>query len=562
MLSQHIILKIVSGRTQLPTRSFKRGEAVPQFSVGSRGDWIVSGTGVASFHVLLIFDGEHVFAASVDPAAAPVYLQGAPIGNGWNLIAPATELRFGEASLIVAREASSAPAAGRSASPPRPPKPDHRESPLPPVTVRQAPSVKQPASIRQPASKQTGPGNTAFFDNLKAQVEAARIESAQTSAPPPAAASAPSPPALGADALMAGIAPTIARQPPVTFPMDPQSAAQPLAPTQLPLGGAPRSAVPPPLISAPDPLQAATPPPPPASAPPPGFVEAFPTAFSPQFPGDMPPAHLAPAQLPPSKPPPAHLLPANLAPGLPPANLPPLPPIGLPPANLPPGQLPPGQLPPANLPTIASQSSFSNQASAPGWSGGRVPDLPTHFAPAGSIALPPDVAPTAIAPTDDGAPLPLGMPFAVPPLPMPPNADGEVYSTMAAGDDAMRAFAANLPPNPPQPAFPGADAAYPPAYMQSQTPPPYLQSQVTPPPAADGMYMPTYMQNQTPPPMDAPYQSAYLDSQTPPPYAPPVRYSHNPRARPPGSKRLLIILIPMSVAIILVALVWYLGVIR
>ena len=71
MLSQHIILKIVSGRTQAPTRSFKRGEAVPQFSVGSRGDWIVSGSGVASFHVLLIFDGEHVFAASVDPAGRP-----------------------------------------------------------------------------------------------------------------------------------------------------------------------------------------------------------------------------------------------------------------------------------------------------------------------------------------------------------------------------------------------------------------------------------------------------------------------------------------------------------
>jgi len=262
MLSQHVILRIINGRTQLPTRTFTRGEPVPQFSVGSRGDWIVSGSGIASFHVLLTFDGEHVFAASADPTTAPVYLQGSPIGNTWHAVTPATELRFGDASLVVAREASIAPPAG--ASPPRPPKPEHRDAPLPPVTVRHAPVT---------AKKQIGPGNTQFFENPKSEVA-------------PAAASAP-PPAGSADAMMAAIAPTLARQP-TTFPMQPpvapMSASAALQSTGLQSLAQPQSAAPPPMISSPEPWQPAAPPVFPG--------ESLPTAFSPQFPGDTPPVNV------------------------------------------------------------------------------------------------------------------------------------------------------------------------------------------------------------------------------------------------------------------------------
>ncbi|HEU5076747.1 MAG TPA: hypothetical protein VFU02_21305 [Polyangiaceae bacterium] len=464
MPSQHVILKIINGRTQLPTRSFTRGEPVPQFSVGSRGDWIVSGPGIASFHVLLTFDGEHVFAASADPATAPVYLRGSPIGNTWHAVTPSTELRFGGASLVVAREASIAPPAG--ASPPRPPKPEHRDVPLPPVTVRHAAE----------AAKHTGPGNTQFFEDLQAQVG-------------PGTASAPPPPAASAEAMMAAIAPTLARQPPVTFPMEPPSnAAAPPTPA-LPLTPASQaarlqssastsaagvqSAAPPPLISAPAPLL--------PSAPAAGFpMESLPTAFAPQFPGDTP----------------GHL------PNLPLMNM-----------------------PAANLPTLASDSSQGNQASATAWSAGRAMELPTHFAPPGSVALPPGAAPTAIAPTDDGAPLPLGLPFAVPLA----NAEGEPFSTVAADADAIRNFAAHLPPSPPDPPLP-PDAGYPHPYMQGQTPMP-----------SPNAGYPTSLEHQMPPPA----------------YAAP-RYSHNPRAsRGQGGKWVLIVLLPLAFAVIVVALAFY-----
>ena len=508
MLSQHIILRIVTGRTQLPSRSFTRGEAVPQFSVGSRGDWIVSGAGVASFHVLLTFDGEHVFAAAVDPASSPVFLKGAPIGNTWHVVTAATELHFGEASLIVSREASLAPPAG--ASPPRPPKPDHRDLQLPPHTVRQAPVT----------AKHTGPGNTQFFESLRAQVE-------------PGAAS--SPPVASADAVMAAVAPTIARQPPTTFPMEPHpAAASPsgaFASTAMPPSGALQSsAALPPMISSPGRSQPSAPPP---IAP----VQEFPTAFSPQGASDVPLGALPP--LPGASP---------MSPGplpMPPGALP-MPPEAIPPGALPVPlgalPMPPGAfpMPAGNMATLPSEGA-QGRVSAPGWSGANPIELPTHFAPAGSIALPPGSTalppgstPTALAPTDDGAPLPLAMPFAMPPLPLPPNADGEPFSTVGADADAIRNFAAHLPPSPPDPPLP-PDAGYSP-YMQSQ-----------------------YMQSQTPPPGDASYMPPYLDSQTPPPYAPEPRFSQSPRAaRSRGGSRLLLILLPILFVMIILAVVAYL----
>src|SRR6187399_2689438 len=189
-----VVIKVVHGRTLLPSRSFKRGQAVPQFSVGSRGDWIVSAPGVVSFHVLLIFDGERVYAASID-AAAPVYLEGSPIGNNWNVVAPSQELRFGEASLVVARQASNAPPAGRSAFPPRPPPPP------PPLAV--VPSPKPPNTVWE-----AGPGNTQFFENLQPKQETG--------------GSSPRPPfeALATAPTMAALSGGPARpQPSATFPM-------------------------------------------------------------------------------------------------------------------------------------------------------------------------------------------------------------------------------------------------------------------------------------------------------------------------------------------------------
>lgn len=547
MVSQHVILRIVHGRTQLPTRSFTRGEPVPQFSVGSRGDWIVSGVGVASFHVVLMFDGEHVFAAAVDPATAPVYLKGSPIGNTWHAVTPSTELRFGEASLIVTREASLAPPAG--ASPPRPPKPDHRHDPLPPVTVRQPPK----------SSRQIGPGNTQFFENPADQKPSPSEAPSRSSTP---ASAPPAAPAAGGEALMAAVAPTLAKQP-TTFPMQPPMAPLPpsvvpwsagLQSTELPRPSnepprpstepprpssepprpstdAPQSAAPPPLISAPQPWQ--------PEAPPALPIESMPTAFSPQFPGDVPPAHA-----PKISEPPGGYAPVAPLPSLPGAQMPmpgaQMPGAQMPGAQMPGAQMPGAQMPAANLPTLASDSQFTSQPPTPGWGAPGAMYLPTHFAPAGSIALPPEAAPTAIAPTDDGAPLPLGMPFGVPPLPMPPNAGGEPFSTVAADADAIRNFAAHLPPSPPDPALPPMDGMYASQYMHSHS--------SLPPPG--GAYPPPHMHGDSSPP---------YDNQTPPPYAPAPRLSRNPRTKQSqGTKWLLIVVLPLLFASLLVALAWFL----
>jgi len=219
-----VVIKVVHGRTLLPSRTFKRGEAVPQFSVGSRGDWIVSAPGVVSFHLLLIFDGERVFAASID-AGAPVYLEGSAIGNNWNLVAPSKELRFGEASIVVARQASNAPPAGRSAFPPRPTRP--------PPPVGYSPN-NAPVTVREP-----GPGKTQFFENLQAQQAAGTDKpSTHPSGPPGALATAPTMAALTAEPRP---------EPRSTFPLAPALASPPPLLSQSVASEGPQ---PPPVFSA------------------------------------------------------------------------------------------------------------------------------------------------------------------------------------------------------------------------------------------------------------------------------------------------------------------------
>jgi lysophospholipase L1-like esterase len=80
---------------------FKWGQASSRLSVGSRGDWSVSGPGVVPIHLWLNFDGKQLFAASADAGA---YLQGRQLGNDWNPVRDGEELRFGFALLRVARE--------------------------------------------------------------------------------------------------------------------------------------------------------------------------------------------------------------------------------------------------------------------------------------------------------------------------------------------------------------------------------------------------------------------------------------------------------------------------
>ncbi len=94
------VLTVISGRASSEERRFKWGEVVPQFCVGSRGDWIVFASDVASIHLLLTFDGRRLHAASVQ-REFPVYLEDWPIPPRWTAVPVFSRLRFGRAILTV-----------------------------------------------------------------------------------------------------------------------------------------------------------------------------------------------------------------------------------------------------------------------------------------------------------------------------------------------------------------------------------------------------------------------------------------------------------------------------
>lgn len=116
MPGYQVIVNVTSGHTRMPSRTFLPGDVVPQFIVGSQGDWIISALGVAPQHLLLTFDGLQIHVASLGDAA-PAYLKGVPLDKNWRIVPHLGEIRFGQASLIVLHRVI-APA--RSSEPPRP----------------------------------------------------------------------------------------------------------------------------------------------------------------------------------------------------------------------------------------------------------------------------------------------------------------------------------------------------------------------------------------------------------------------------------------------------------
>lgn len=96
-----VVVTVVRGHTQQVSHVFEQGLEAPPLSVGSNGDWSVSGPGVVPIHLWLRFDGRQLYAASGDGA---VLLQGRALSNGWSAVQAQAELRFGFALLRVGRE--------------------------------------------------------------------------------------------------------------------------------------------------------------------------------------------------------------------------------------------------------------------------------------------------------------------------------------------------------------------------------------------------------------------------------------------------------------------------
>lgn len=109
-----VVVTVVRGHAQEVSQVFTWGEESGRLSVGSRGDWSVSGPGVVSVHLWLSFDGQKLHAASGDATA---HLQGRPLGEGWTPVPVGAELRFGFALLRVSHGTSHA-SSNRKKSPP------------------------------------------------------------------------------------------------------------------------------------------------------------------------------------------------------------------------------------------------------------------------------------------------------------------------------------------------------------------------------------------------------------------------------------------------------------
>jgi lysophospholipase L1-like esterase len=93
-----MVVTVARGHTDEARRVFVTGEPSPALSVGSRGDWCVSGPGVVPVHLWLSFDGRQLLAASGE---ATVHHQGRPLGSELSPVRVGDELRFGFALLRV-----------------------------------------------------------------------------------------------------------------------------------------------------------------------------------------------------------------------------------------------------------------------------------------------------------------------------------------------------------------------------------------------------------------------------------------------------------------------------
>jgi lysophospholipase L1-like esterase len=96
-----VVVTVVRGHTQQVSHVFEQGQEAPPFSVGSNGDWSVSGPGVVPIHLWLRFDGRQLYAAAGDGA---VLLQGRALSQSWSALQDQAELRFGFALVRVGRE--------------------------------------------------------------------------------------------------------------------------------------------------------------------------------------------------------------------------------------------------------------------------------------------------------------------------------------------------------------------------------------------------------------------------------------------------------------------------
>lgn len=93
-----LVVAVIRGEADPQDFALEPGTAPFEMIVGSRGDWCVSGPGVVARHLRLRFDGEELFAASLE---GTTYLRGQPLTGDFARLRENDELRLGFALLRV-----------------------------------------------------------------------------------------------------------------------------------------------------------------------------------------------------------------------------------------------------------------------------------------------------------------------------------------------------------------------------------------------------------------------------------------------------------------------------
>ncbi len=108
------ILHLAVGDSHQPSRELAWGTRVAPFSVGVRGDWSVDALGVADVHLFFAFDGRQLHVAAA-PGSGQTVVGGVPIPQGWSPVSANSEIRFGQACILVRCDQGAAAGAGGGA---------------------------------------------------------------------------------------------------------------------------------------------------------------------------------------------------------------------------------------------------------------------------------------------------------------------------------------------------------------------------------------------------------------------------------------------------------------
>lgn len=189
-MTSDLLARIASGDSPRREMQFSFGSAVEAFSIGSAGNWQISGPEIRPIHAFLHFDGETIFALSTADEE-PALLNGVQLPRTWTPLPIPAVMSLGGTSItfgVTSGEADTRlihmplPARERSRPPPPPPplpQSSRADSEFAPVAARPSrPPPPRPGSGSMFRGQPPPPQTTVFV-----HPEHARARSAAADAP-------------------------------------------------------------------------------------------------------------------------------------------------------------------------------------------------------------------------------------------------------------------------------------------------------------------------------------------------------------------------------------------